>query len=118
VFDMTRPFKLLLFAPLAIIGFALFSFLGGYIVMRLWNWLTPNLWGWHTISFWQAFGLLVLCRILFGRIGGGIRPGRGGMWGRRMRRRFEHMTPEEKARFKEKVRERWGFLDAGNEREV
>ena len=62
--------KLILFAPLAIVGVALFIALGGEIVMQLWNWLLPSLFGWRQITFWQALGILVLCRILFGGLGG------------------------------------------------
>ena len=38
--------------------------------MHLWNWLLPPLFGWRTLGFWQALGLLALCRILFGGLGG------------------------------------------------
>ena len=100
-----RARKLLLFAPLAIIGFALFIAIGGTIVMQLWNWLAPALFGWHTITFWQALGLLVLCRILFG--GFGMR-GRGGRWRHRRRSRWHRPTWEERERFKEAVRQRYG----------
>ena len=109
---MFRP-RLLLLAPFALVGIALFCFLGGYIVMRLWNWLTPGLFGWHTLTFWQAFGILVLCRILFGRMGLGGRHG-----GRRWltpRERFQRLGPEEKARFKKKILERWGILEPEGE---
>ena len=57
-------------APLAILAIALFVWIGGEVVMHLWNWLLPALFGWRLITFWQAVGLLVLCRILFGRWGG------------------------------------------------
>ena len=51
-------------------GDALFIVIGGEVVMHLWNWLLPPLFGWRQITFWQALGLLALCRILFGGIGG------------------------------------------------
>lgn len=53
------------FGLLAIAGFAL---LFGLVVMWLWNWLLPDLFGITTIGYWQAFGLVILARILFGGI--------------------------------------------------
>ena len=84
--------KLLLFAPLAIVGFAAFAALGGYIVMQLWNWLLPSLFGWRLITFWQALGLLVLCHLLFGGFG---------MHGRS--RMGHRMTPEERERMRQRM---------------
>ena len=49
---------------------ALFILIGGEAVMHLWNWLLPTLFGWRQITFWQAIGILALCRILFGGLGG------------------------------------------------
>lgn len=89
------------FAPIA---FALFIFIGGEIVMRLWNWLLPSLFGWHMITFWQALGLLLLCRILFGSFGGHHNHGKK----RRMRDRWENMTPEEREKCRQAFRSRWG----------
>jgi hypothetical protein len=80
-------------------------FLGGEVVMHLWNWLLPALFGWRLITFWQALGLLVLCRILFGRLGGHGGP-RG--WRRRMADRWESMTPEEREKFREVMSSRCG----------
>jgi hypothetical protein len=97
--------KLILFAPLILLGTALFVALGGEIVRLLWNWLLPSLFGWPRITFWQALGLLALCRILFGGLGGGFRPSPG----RRMAGRWGHMSPEERERFRERIRERGGF---------
>jgi hypothetical protein len=97
--------KFFLFAPLAILAIAAFIVIGGYVVMRLWNWLLPALFGWHMIGFWQALGILVLCRILFGRIGGrGFRPS----FRRRMYERWEQMTPEEREKFRQSWRARCG----------
>jgi hypothetical protein len=45
---------------------------------------------------------LVLSRILFGSFGGGHRGG-GHRWGRRMRERWEQMTPKERDRFRRGV---------------
>jgi hypothetical protein len=100
--------------PAAIVGIALFSFIGGEIVMRLWNWLTPDLFGWRQINFWQAFGLLALCRILFGGFGmrGGMRSGirrrMSERWQGRMAERWERMTPEEREKFRNSGRGRCG----------
>lgn len=97
--------KFFLIGPLAILAIAAFILIGGYVVMRLWNWLLPALFGWHMVTFWQAIGLLALCRILFGRIGGrGFRPG----FRRRMHERWERMTPEEREKFRQSWRSRCG----------
>ena len=98
--------RLLFIAPLALLGILLFVAVGGALVMLLWNWLLPQLFGWPEITFWQALGLLTLCRILFGGVGSrGY--GRTGAWGR-TGGRGEHMTPEERERFRQGARERWG----------
>ena len=92
--------------PLMVLAFALFS----YVVMSLWNWLTPALFGWKLITFWQAAALLFLCKILFG----GFRGGHGGpmRWRRRMRERWEHMTPEEREAFRKGMHGRCGHFGA------
>ncbi|HEV2705468.1 MAG TPA: hypothetical protein VGV59_06060 [Pyrinomonadaceae bacterium] len=102
-----RRKRVLLIAPLAILGMLLFVALGAEIVRLLWNWLLPQLFGWREITFWQALGLLVLCRILFG--GFGCRGSGHSNWRRRMEERCENMTPEERERFRQRMRERWGF---------
>ena len=85
----------------ALVGVIAFMFLGGYIVLQLWNWLLPVIFGFRVITFWQALGMLALCRILFGGLG--MRGGRRG-WRGPMRRRFGHLTPEERERFRERMR--------------
>jgi hypothetical protein len=99
-----RRKKLFFIVPAAIVGITLFLFLGGEVVKLLWNWLLPPLFGWRTITFWQAFALLALCRILFGHHGwrGGHGSGRRLMRDR-MSDRWQHMTPEQR----ERMRERW-----------
>jgi len=107
--------KMIFFAPLAIVGLALFIALGGVIVQWLWNWLLPPLFGFRQIAFWQAVGLLALCRILFGGFGfrggshAGIRRRIADRMTDRVAERWEHMTPEERERFRQRVRERCGF---------
>lgn len=88
-----------------IVAGILFVIIGGQIVLHLWNWLLPPLFGWHIINFWQALGLLVLCRILFGRLGGGRHFSRGN-FRQRMRDRWGNMTPEERERFRQGMRDR------------
>jgi hypothetical protein len=94
-------------APLAILGIVLFVAIGGYIVQQLWNWLLPPLFAMHQVTFWQALGLLVLCRILFGGLGG--HGGYRSRFRRRMAERWEAMTPEEQERFRRGMRARCGF---------
>jgi hypothetical protein len=107
----------LFIGPMALLGIVLVAFIGGEVVRLLWNWLLPPLFGWREITFWQALGLLVLCRILFG--GKGFHGGHRGTSSFRRRfadrmadrvaDRWEHMTPEERARFRQRIRERCGF---------
>ncbi len=89
--------RMIFIAPLAILGMLLFVFIGGEAVRLLWNWLLPPLFGWREITFWQGLGVLALCRILFGGVGGRGFP------------RTKHMTPEERERFRQRMRERCGF---------
>jgi len=83
-------------APLAILGILVFAFIGGEVVRLLWNWLLPPLFGWPQVTFWQALGILALCRILFG--GHGF-----------SRSHSRRRTTEERERFRQVVRERFGF---------
>jgi len=47
----------------------LFAFVFGLIVKVLWNWLMPPLFGLAQITFWQAFGIVLLAKLLFGGAG-------------------------------------------------
>jgi hypothetical protein len=90
--------KWFVLAPIGILAILIFATVGGGVVQLLWNWLLPSLFGWREITFWQALGLLALCRILFG--------GRGGQG---FTRSTSRMTPEERERFRQRIRERFGF---------
>jgi MFS family permease len=103
-----RLMKMIFIAPLAILGMLLFAFLGGEIVLHLWNWLLPTLVGWRQVTFWQALGLLALCRILFG--GFGFHGTGRSRFRRRMEERCEHMTPEEREKFRQRFLGRWGHV--------
>ena len=108
-----RVKKLMLMAPFAIAGMLLFAAIGGEIVRLLWNWLLPPLFGWKTIGFWQALGLLVLGRILFGGRGFS-RSNRSEMRHRmaeRMGERWAKMTPEEREKYRQSFRARWGAFE-------
>jgi len=52
------------------------------ITMLLWNALIPAIIGWSAINYWQAAGLLILSRLLFGGMFGGLRHRHPGMRGR------------------------------------
>lgn len=80
------------------------------VVMLLWNTILPDLLSVNSINYLQAFGLFVLCRILFGGFRFGPRSGRNG---RRLpfannafREKFMDMSEEEKAAFKERFKKK------------
>ena len=102
-----------IFIPIAV---AAFLSLISFAVMQLWNNLLPAILHVTAITFWQAMGIFILCKILFGFGKGGRGWGnRGGApWMRhKMEERFKSMTPEQKEKFKQKMRDRancgpWG----------
>jgi hypothetical protein len=106
--------KGLMFLILFIAGVIIFS----AIVMQLWNAILPAVLGVKTVTFAQAFGILVLSKILFGGFGrrGGWN-GRGGHWRRNMQDKWSSMTPEEREKFKSEWKSRCGGrwnMDAKN----
>ena len=93
--------RILKILPFVVLFVAVF----GFVVMGLWNWLMPGIFGLKPIGYWQAWGLIILGRILFG----GFRMGeRGGHWRHRMRERWDQMTPEEREKFRQGFYGRWG----------
>jgi hypothetical protein len=67
--DRSIPEKVVLVIGFVILGIGL-MFLFGLVVMALWNWLMPEIFGLKTLTYWQAWGVLALSCILFGKIGG------------------------------------------------
>jgi len=65
-------FKALRIAGFVVLGLAaaaLFALVFGFVLMYLWNWLMPGLFGLKAITYWQAFGILILAKLLFGSFG-------------------------------------------------
>lgn len=100
--------RVIVFVPVGIAIIALF----GYGLMALWNWLMPSLFGFHTITYWQALGLFILCKIFFGGFRGGHK--QRGQWKHRMKERWQRMSPEEREKFMQNLRENCGFDPSGS----
>ena len=54
---------------LGVIFAILFALVFGFLVKWLWNALMPELFGLTQITYWQAFGIVVLAKLLFGTFG-------------------------------------------------
>ena len=65
-----NPFSMFLrISSLVLMGLAFaifFSLVFSFIVQWLWNSVLTNVLSVNTITFWQAFGVLILAKILFG----------------------------------------------------
>jgi hypothetical protein len=49
------------------LGFAgLFALVFGFVVKWIWNMLMPAVFGLSEITFWQAFGIVILAKLIFG----------------------------------------------------
>lgn len=93
----------------------------GFATMFLWNWLIPAVFNGGTVTFWQAIGLLALGKLLtgFGGMGNHSWKGKHGWkghgmydrsyWKNRMEQKMQHMTPEEKEKFKNYYYDRCGW---------
>jgi len=92
--------KRALFIPVIV---AVVVFILGSAVMLLWNAIIPDLFHIGQISFWQAVGILLLAKILFGGFHG--HRSHFGRWGH-MHHRWNHMSDEERSRFREEWKKR------------
>jgi hypothetical protein len=114
---MINILKGIVFIPLAVLAF-------GFVTMHLWNYVVPAIFvGVPMITFTQAIALLLLAKLLFGGFRGGHGCHRCGggwkgkhYWHKRMERKLEGMSPEEREKFKQDLRNRCGYRwDEGHE---
>lgn len=100
-FSKRKKLKMLLAIPFMI---ALIFGLSA-VVMLLWNAILPDVIGVKEVDYWQAFGLLVLSKILFGGLGSGnkFQSNRRKM---SMRKKLANMSEEERMKFREEWRKR------------
>ncbi len=112
---MKKGLKIAMFTVLAIAGLSLLI----YATMLLWNALVPELFHGPVLSFWQTLGLLILSKIFFGTFFKG-RNG-GGHWKPYWKQKWNAMSPEERERFKQKMKDKWCYVpkddaktDSGN----
>jgi len=110
---MSRGKKLMFLATVVPFAILVVIGVGGSLVMVLWNWLMPTLFGLASVTFWQAFGLLALCRLLFGGLG--LHSSAGSRMRHRMGERWEGMAPEERERIRKAMHDRWGFGPSAGE---
>ncbi|MGM5630755.1 hypothetical protein O2K51_07605 [Apibacter raozihei] len=89
------------FFLIKIAGFAILCF----IVMLLWNWLTPVLFTLPTINYLQSVGLVLLCRLLFGRFNPEFYNSEN-MRRNPMKEKWMKMSDDEREVFIKKIRER------------
>lgn len=88
----------------------------GFIIgtQYLWNWLVPELFSGPVISFWQTAGLLLLSKIILWPFGkchchGG---NHGGPWKYYWKEKWTSMSPDERERIKQKMKEKWCYKEA------
>jgi hypothetical protein len=95
--DRSRPQKILSGIVFGIVGIGV-VFLCGLVVMLLWNWLMPDIFGLKRLTYWQAWGMLILCTILFKGFGSG---NSGGRRDRKRRRQLRRYMREDQATMEE-----------------
>ena len=90
-----RWYFLFLLVPIIILGIVA-------VVMLLWNALLPDILNVSTITYWQAFGILILARILFG----GFRHSPSSRYSKyshmsHLRKKWLNMSDEERKKYRE-----------------
>jgi hypothetical protein len=74
---------------------AFFALVFGLAVKALWNWIMPAVFGLAVITYWQAFGIIILSKILFSGIGPHHAHDSRGMPFVRQRRSYDRWWQEE-----------------------
>ncbi len=75
----------------------------GYVLMLLWNWLMPDLFGVPRVDYWQAFGILILAKLLFGFGSHGSGGGK--------RKSGKHRSEPMCRNGASKLKEKWSYYD-------
>jgi hypothetical protein len=81
----------------------------GMATLYLWNWLVPELFVGPVITFWQAVGLLALSKLLFWGFGCKCGGHRHGSWKSNWKEKMSTMSPEDRERFKQKMKDKWCY---------
>lgn len=89
----------------------------GFIIgtQYLWNWLVPELFSGPVITFWQTAGLLLLSKIFlwsFGKCSCHSGGHAGGPWKYYWKEKWTNMSPDERERIKQKMKEKWCYKEA------
>ena len=71
----------------------------GAVTMLLWNALLPDILGVASINIWQAFGLLILTRLLFGGMNANKMMHKNHEHFHHIYDKWKAMTPEEQKKF-------------------
>lgn len=69
IMNFRKGFRIIGFVISGLGTAVIFGLLFGYFVQILWNWLMPSIFSLGKITYWQAFGLVLLSRLIFGTIG-------------------------------------------------
>jgi hypothetical protein len=99
--------KIMIMLLIAAVAIPLF----GFIIMSLWNAILPSVIHVSPITFWQALGIFVLSKLLFGGFHGGRGGRRESKWKFEMMNKWQNMSPEERDKWKQEMRNRcrtWG----------
>ncbi len=75
-----------------------------WVVMYLWNAILPEVVGVTPITYWQAFGILILSKILFGGFGRGHSKHKSNR--ANFKEKIRPLTDEQKESFKEEWKAR------------
>lgn len=95
-----------------IIGLAV-GLAGITLIYYLWNLLIPVIFGGPVLTWLQTLGLVVLCRLLFGRWSSGSSESCSvkADWKADFKSKFNTLPPAEREALKEKLREKWCTSD-------
>jgi hypothetical protein len=82
----------------------------GLLTQFLWNFIMPDIFGLRVINFWQGLAMFVLAKLIFGFGGGGRSKWSGyrnHRWKHEWAEKYSKLSPEERERFKQKLKDKW-----------